>query len=172
MEQLLYLQVCLKWVERTIQKTKKCIIGKENIASLNKWKRLHYLIIKLKINIFLAEKVQCNKDQCVLYYTRNKTLPLWTSLCKRYCSEVHLLNQHLLHNGHAVPRPPQRCFRVNSKIVLKLVETNFLSIPYILVIIPLRGTIILWYHNNKQQVISETPHSIRSMTSCINSSLC
>ena len=31
--------------------------------------------------------------QCVLYYTRNKTLLLGTSLYKPYCSEVHLLNQ-------------------------------------------------------------------------------
>ena len=34
-----------------------------------------------------------NAVQCVLYYTRNRTLLLGTSLYKPYCSEVHLLNQ-------------------------------------------------------------------------------
>ena len=40
--------------------------------------------------------------QCVLYYLRNKTLLLWTSLYKPYYSEVHLLNQHYLHIWPAV----------------------------------------------------------------------
>ena len=36
----------------------------------------------------------CILTQCVLYYMRNKTLLLGTSLYKPYCSEVHFLNQH------------------------------------------------------------------------------
>ena len=31
--------------------------------------------------------------QCVVYYFKNKTLLLGTSLLKPYCSEVHLLNR-------------------------------------------------------------------------------
>ena len=41
--------------------------------------------------------------QCVLYNTRNKTLLLGTSLYKRYCSEVILLNQPYQYIGLAVP---------------------------------------------------------------------
>ena len=46
--------------------------------------------------ISLAKTVQCDAVQCVLYYTRNKTLLLLlgTSLYKPNCSEVHLSNQH------------------------------------------------------------------------------
>ena len=65
-------------------------------------KGLHFLNFHFKINIFLAQTVQCDENQCVLYYTRNRTLLLGTSLFKPYCSEVHLLNQHYLHIGPAV----------------------------------------------------------------------
>ena len=52
--------------------------------------------------MFLGKTVQCDAVQCVLYYTRNKTLLLGTSLYKPYCSEVHLLNQPYLYIGPAV----------------------------------------------------------------------
>lgn len=65
-------------------------------------KSLLFLIIYLKINIILAMTLQYDADQYVLFYTRNKTLQLGTSMHKPYCSELHILNQQYLHTEPAV----------------------------------------------------------------------
>ena len=54
--------------------------------------------------------------QRVLYYIRNKTILLGTSLYKPYCSEVHLLNQHYLQIWPAVPWPGHKPIHLNSPL--------------------------------------------------------
>ena len=95
-------QDCLKWDKLTIHITKCCISGKGKDDNFVQITNLHFLIINFKIYVFLGKTVQCNAVQCVLQYTRSKTLLLGTSLHKPYCSEVHLLNQHSLHIWPAV----------------------------------------------------------------------
>ena len=95
---LFKLQGCLKWVELTIQRTKDGITekGENYLFDIFLFSTLFYFFpIKFQ-HIFLAKTEQSNFVKWVLYYTRNKTLLLGTSLYTPYGSEVHFLNQHYL----------------------------------------------------------------------------
>ena len=70
MEGLLCSQGCWKWDQLTLQRTKDWIRGKGKDDNFVQMKMLHFLIIKFKINIFLAKTVRCDAVQCEirLYY--------------------------------------------------------------------------------------------------------
>ena len=66
--------VFLKWDKLTQKRTNDCTSGKGkgDFVQMTTW---YYLILRLKINIFLGKEVQCKEVQCVLYDLRNKDSP-------------------------------------------------------------------------------------------------